>query len=74
MIEPHNKGTLLTIRAKPRSKHPGIKFEGDAACSVYVKAPPIRGQANSEIVKLIAKRLNIPTKKIRIISGAKKFY
>ncbi|MHA2406298.1 MAG: DUF167 domain-containing protein [Candidatus Hermodarchaeia archaeon] len=71
MIKPHNKGTLLTIRAKPRSKSPGIKLEGDAVCSVYVKAPPIRGQANSEIVKLIAKRLNIPTHNIRIMSGEK---
>jgi uncharacterized protein (TIGR00251 family) len=71
MIEPHNKGTLLTIRAKPRSKSPGIILEGDAVCSVYVKAPPTRGQANIEIVKLIAKRLSIPTQHIRIMSGEK---
>jgi uncharacterized protein (TIGR00251 family) len=71
MIEPHNKGTLLTIRAKSRSKSPGIKLEGNAVCNVYVKAPPIRGQANREIVKLIAKRLNISTQYIRIMSGEK---
>jgi uncharacterized protein (TIGR00251 family) len=72
MIEPHNKGTLLTIRAKPHSKSPGIILESDAECIIYVKAPPKRGQANIEIIKLIAKRLNIPTNNIRIISGEKK--
>jgi uncharacterized protein YggU (UPF0235/DUF167 family) len=69
MIELHNKGTLLTIRAKPRSKSPGIKLEGNTVCNVYVKAPPIRGQANSEIRKLIAKRLNISPQYIRFMSG-----
>ena len=71
MIEPHNKGTLLTIRAKTRSKSPGIILEDDAMCCVYVKAPPIRGKANIEIVKVIAKRLNIPTPNVRIVSGEK---
>lgn len=71
MIEPHNKGTLLTIHAKPRSKNPGILLDDDASCTIYVKAPPTRGQANIEIVKLIAKKLGIPTQNIRIMSGAK---
>ena len=71
MIEPHNKGTLLTIHAKPRSRSHGIILESDVTCTVYVKAPPIRGQANIEIVKLIAKKLNIPTQNIRIMSGEK---
>ena len=71
MIEPHNKGTLLTIRAKPRSKSSRIILEYDGMCSVYVKAPPTRGQANIEIMKLFAKRLSISIQQVRILSGEK---
>ncbi len=72
MLESHNKGTLLRIRVKPRSKKQAILLEGESVCSVYVKAAPTRSQANIEVIKLIANKLRIPRHCIRIISGEKK--
>jgi uncharacterized protein (TIGR00251 family) len=71
MIESHDKGTLLSVRVKTRSKKQGIEITESGICQVYVKAPPVRGQANAEIVKVIAKRLEIPIEDVRILSGRK---
>jgi len=71
MIESHDKGTLLSVRVKTRSKKQGIEINEGKICQVYVKAPPVRGQANAEVVKVIAKRLEIPIEDVRILSGRK---
>ncbi|MFW9983300.1 MAG: DUF167 domain-containing protein [Candidatus Odinarchaeota archaeon] len=71
MIEPHDKGTLLFVRVITRSKKQGIKLNEGKICQVYVKAPPVRGQANVEVVKVIAKRLGVSMEDVRIISGRK---
>lgn len=69
MIESHNKGTLLSIKVKPRSKKQAIRLSNDLVYYVYVKAPPTRGQANIEAVKLVAKTLNVSIDRVQIISG-----
>jgi len=71
MIESHNKGTLLSIRVKPRSKRQAIIFAEEDACSIHVKAAPTRGQANIEVIKFLAKTFGIPTNRIQIIVGEK---
>ncbi|MFX1319001.1 MAG: DUF167 domain-containing protein [Promethearchaeota archaeon] len=71
MIELHNKGTLLRIYVKPRSKKEGITLTENQLCEVHVKAPPTRGQANLAVVKFIAKKLGIQANRVRIISGEK---
>jgi uncharacterized protein (TIGR00251 family) len=67
MIEPHNKGTLLRIRVKPRSRKQAIILDGD--CAVCVKAAPTRGEANVEVLKVVAKALGIQTNRVYLISG-----
>ena len=71
MIESHDKGTLLFVRVITRSKKQGIELTEGKTCQVYVKAPPVRGQANAEVIKVIAKRLGISIKDVGIISARK---
>ncbi|MFW9830217.1 MAG: DUF167 domain-containing protein [Candidatus Thorarchaeota archaeon] len=71
MIEPHNKGTLLSVRVRPRSKKQAIILNEENECYVHVKSAPLRGQANLELLKLFAKVLKVPTERIHIISGEK---
>ncbi len=70
MIKPHNKGTLLNIHVKPRSKKQVIILE-EEVCFVHVKAAATRNQANIEVLRVLGKKLDIPTQSIRIISGEK---
>jgi uncharacterized protein (TIGR00251 family) len=71
MIESHDKGTLLFVHVKPRSKKQNITIDDSGKCTVHVKAGPTRGQANAEVLKLVARRLAIPVESVRILSGAK---
>jgi len=54
----------IRIRAVPNAKKDEV-IEGEPL-TVRVKAPPVKGQANKAIVKLLSKHFNA---KVRIISG-----
>ena len=74
MLQLHDKGTLLFIRVKPKAKTRAFKFQNDSAeLIVRVKASPIRGRANAEVVKLLAKQIGISTDRISIMVGATSF-
>jgi uncharacterized protein YggU (UPF0235/DUF167 family) len=47
-----------------------LKIEGDQIC-IGIKSKPIKGEANKEIIKKIAKHFSIPTAVIQIKSGHK---
>ena len=70
MIESHDKGTLLHMQTRTNSKKAYIQITEDA-CQVYVKASPIRGKANQELIKLLAKTLGISSQRVRFIAGEK---
>ncbi len=70
MIELHEKGTILHVRVKPQAREQSIRITDDLSeCLVSVKAAPIRGQANREVVKIFARKLGIPSQQVMIISG-----
>jgi uncharacterized protein (TIGR00251 family) len=70
MIELHEKGTVLHIRVKSQAREQSIRIADDMSeCLVSVKAAPIRGQANRAVVKILAKKMGIPSQQVMIISG-----
>jgi uncharacterized protein (TIGR00251 family) len=70
LIEVHTKGTLLHVLVKARARTQSISIEEPSAiCRVSVKAAPLRGRANKEVIKLIAKRLGISTTQISLVAG-----
>ncbi len=72
MIEFHAKGTLLHILVKASARAQSISIEENPIiCLVRVKAAPIRGRANKEVIKFIAKRLGVSPTKIRLVAGIK---
>ena len=42
---------------------------GDAI-KIRVKAPPVDGAANKELIRFLAKRFGVPRSSIRLVSGA----
>ena len=70
MIELHAKGALLHILVKTSARTQSISVEEDPPiCRVSVKAAPIRGRANREVIKLIAKQLGVSTTLIKVVAG-----
>ncbi|MBW4663381.1 MAG: DUF167 domain-containing protein [Chroococcus sp. CMT-3BRIN-NPC107] len=58
-----------SIKVKPNSSQQKITEETDGSLTISLKSPPVDGKANEELVKLLAKKFNIPKSKITIKLG-----
>jgi uncharacterized protein len=64
-------GSTLRVRVAPRAARDELAGERDGALVVRLTAPPVEGQANAALVRLIAKRLGIPPSSLSVAQGAK---
>ncbi len=63
------EGVVLHIKVIPRaSKNEIVGIIGDRL-KIKIKAPPVDGEANAEIIKFFSKLLGIPKRQIRILRG-----
>jgi uncharacterized protein (TIGR00251 family) len=69
LLEPFAGGVSFQIRVTPRSSRPGIAGTRDGVLLVRVKAAPVEGVANQEIVDVIARALDVPRRRVTIESG-----
>lgn len=62
-------GILLRIHVQPRaSKNEIVGIHGDRL-KILLKAPPVDGEANAELIRYLSEILSIPKGRIEIISG-----
>ena len=60
----------LNVKVLPRSSRDQIVGKDkDGTLKIKVTAPPRDGKANSKVLNLLSKELNIPKSKISIVSG-----
>lgn len=57
------------MRVQPRASRSEVSGELDGALKVRLAAPPLDGEANAELIRLLAKLLDVPRSQIEIISG-----
>ena len=57
------------VKVKPNSKQQKIEELADGSLNVHLKSPPIDGKANEELIKLLAKKFDVPKSSITIKSG-----
>lgn len=62
-------GVRFKVHAIPNSRETRITLESDDSIIMRVRAPPVRGKANREIVKWFSKKLDIPSSQIRVVAG-----
>ena len=60
---------ILQVKVKPRSRTSGIEQMPDGTWVARLKAPPVDGKANAELVALIAERFRCPKAAVSIRSG-----
>lgn len=60
----------VSVHARPRSSRSAILGVREAALDVALTAPPADGEANAELVKLLARALEVPKSAVRVIVGA----
>ena len=60
----------LIILIKPNStKGPLVELQPDGSLIVYIREIASDGQANTALIKLLAKHLEVPKSRIKIIRG-----
>ena len=60
---------LLQVKVKPRSRTSELVRESDGTWLARLKAPPVDGRANHELVALVAAHLKCPKAAVTIKSG-----
>jgi len=59
----------IIIKAKPNAKEEKVQKIDESNYLVFVKEPPVKGKANSAIIKLLAEYFKITPPRINIVSG-----
>ena len=63
------KAVTIKVKLLPRSSRNLVVGKEEGLYKIKVTAPPVDGKANKALVRLLAKKLSIPAKKIGILSG-----
>ena len=63
-------GVRLAVHVRPRSSRSAILGVREGALDVALTAPPADGAANAELVRLVAKVLDVRRSDVSIVAGA----
>ena len=68
---PHKQGDRLLVPARvhPRSSRNVLAIEADGL-RVHLTAPPVEGAANGALIALVAERLGVSKRQVRVARGA----
>ncbi len=64
-----DKGLLLRVRVVTRASKPGVQGLWKDSLKIRLKAPPIDGRANRELIGVLSKALGVPKQNIEIVRG-----
>jgi len=64
-----NESVLLIVRVVPRASRSEIAGVVDGVLRVRLKAPPVDGAANEELIRTLARALDVPRRAVQIVSG-----
>jgi uncharacterized protein len=59
----------FAVRAVPRASRSGVAGEQDGALKVRLAAPPVDGEANAELIRVLADFFNVSRNKVSVIAG-----
>jgi uncharacterized protein len=69
MVSSSPSGVVISVRVIPRASRSAIDGTRGDAVLVRLKAPPVDGAANAELVRVMANSLDVPARNVSIISG-----
>lgn len=62
-------GVVLDLVVQPRASREGFAGMQGGALKVRLTAPPVDGEANEALVRLLAARFGIPRRQVEILAG-----
>lgn len=64
-----DKGFTIEVKVQPRSSQKGIAGVEGAVVKVKLTFPPVDGEANKQLIEVLAKHFKVPKGRVRIIRG-----
>lgn len=64
-----SKRTLITVRVHPSARKARVEVLGAGNFKVHVLSPPEKGEANREVIRVLADHFGLPVSRIRIVRG-----
>ena len=61
---------VLRVKVKPNAKASELSEQADGTWLAKVKAPPVDGKANEELIRLVAEHFGLRKSQVSIKSGA----
>ncbi len=61
---------ILQVKVKPNAKKSALEKQPDGTWIAFIKAPPVDGKANAELIRLVADELDVPKSSVSIRTGA----
>jgi uncharacterized protein (TIGR00251 family) len=69
VIRATSDGILIDVRVIPRAGRSGIAGTRNGALLVRLRAPPVEGAANAELIAVIADALGVSKHAVSIVTG-----
>ncbi len=69
MVSSSPSGVVISVRVIPRASRSAIDGTRGDAVLVRLKAPPVDGAANAELIRVIAAALDVPVRNVSIAGG-----
>ena len=69
-VEVRGSAVRVSVHVQPRATRSEIVGLHGAALKVRLQAPPVDGAANEALVTLLAKRLGVARRAVRVVAGA----
>lgn len=64
-------GLRIRVRLQPRAAHNRIVGQHGDSLKAQVTAPPVEGEANDALERLLARVANLPRSAVRVVAGGK---
>lgn len=61
--------STLQVRVKPNARASTLEQQADGTWLAQIKAPPVDGQANEELIALVARHFGVRRSEVSIRSG-----
>ena len=69
-VEVRGAVVRVSVHVQPRASTSEVVGLHGAALKVRLQAPPVDGAANEALVSLLAERLAVPRRSVRVVAGA----
>lgn len=65
------EGVIISLYIQPNASKTEVIGEHNGLLKIKIKAPPVDGKANEEVLRFLSKALNISRSEIEILKGDK---